>query len=161
MRVEMLLSLFCLLLAMATPEPDAERSIAKVGELLRVEGRTEREFWLPDRAAVLKLAPGSRAVAAEGGHDVSLYGGSARIEPRRAEFFSLQTADVKRRANVRIEGEDGAVLSLSMRVNHDVRVSVEGGKALVMLAGWPGANRVLNDGAALLIPAAAEKLPEQ
>ncbi len=157
MRVEMLLSLIALLLAAATvPE---NHPTARVGEDLRGGESDSRTYWLPDREALLTLGPGSIAVVAEGGHDISLNQGSARIEPRRADMYGIQTADIKRRANARIESTDGGVISLTIRANHDVHVSVTGGTAVATLPGWPGARRALADGASLVLPADAEKIP--
>ncbi len=156
MRTEMILSLLWLLTA-TVPVPEATRPVAVVGKELRSEAGRDLEVWLPDRSAILKLGPNSRAVVAEGGHEVSLSSGSASIHPVQADLFGIQTADIRRHANARIEGADGGVISLQILPNHDARFSCQGGKARISLPGWPGPTRSLEDGEHLVIPAAAEK----
>lgn len=132
---------------------------AQVGEHLRGEEQGDCTFSLPDREAFLTLGPGSLAIVAEGGHDVSLQQGSACIQPLRASLYGIQTADIHRRANARIESADGGTIKLTFHANHDVLVTVTGGTALVSLPGWPGTRRSLADGASLLLPAEAVKIP--
>ena len=132
---------------------------ARVGEVLRSGDKTELHLTLPDQDATLTLAPDSVAVLAEGGHDLSLNQGSAQIRPLRASLFGIQTADIGRRANARIESADGGTIALRLEANHDVIVSVTGGTAQVSLLGWPGAHRVLPEGTSLRLPAEAEKIP--
>ena len=135
-------------------DPAAPR-IVRIGQELQTTLDQHLMVQLPDGSGHLELGPGSRVIVCEGGHEFSLSQGSVTLRPSTPAWFALQTADLKRRAEVRLEGAEGGVLRLELLPNHDVKVHSEK-PARVLLAGWPGTQRLLAPGETRLISALAE-----